>query len=165
MKNAIRLILTQLVVVLLSTSIVHAQFTDCLKVKIFSKSNSIPFKDKSIFVVHFQLTNCGHKDQPLDFYADLGYKENEKSSIYFEIFKKTKDSVYTPYDFAKTDYQNMVDSNFMLHPRKIYTFYLPLLQLYDIKEPGQYRIQGFYRYKTNQGITTQQSDYLYLEVR
>jgi len=143
----------------------QAQYTECLRVKIFSSTNSILFKDRDIFVVHFQLSNCGHRDQLLDFYANLGYKEDEKCSIYFDMYKQGKDNEFAPYNFAKTDYQNMIDSNFMLHPRKIYTFYLPLLQLYTIKEPGKYRIQGFYRYKTNEGTVVQPSDFLYLDVK
>jgi hypothetical protein len=139
--------------------------TNCLKVKIFSKSKLINLKDKQYFVLHFQMENCGIVDLPFDFYAKLGYPKDSACNIYFTIDKATTANTYEPYDYKPVDYDNVIDSVMILRPRKIYSFYLPIFTLYDIKDAGNYRIQGFYRFKTEDGgYFIQRSDYLYLVV-
>ena len=140
-------------------------YTNCLKVKIFSKSKLINLKDKQKFVLHFQMENCGNADLPFDFYARLGYPQDSSCNIYFSIEKANGNNQYETYNYQAVDYDNVIDSIMILHPHKIYSFYLPIFTLYDIKDFGNYRIQGFYRFKTETGsYFIQKSDYLYLAV-
>lgn len=140
-------------------------YTHCLKVKIYSKSKLINLKDKQYFVLHFQMENCGNADLPFDFYAKLGYPKDSACNIYFTIDRAINKIQYEPYNYQPVDYDNTVDSIMILRPRKIYSFYLPIFTLYDIKDAGNYRIQGFYRFKTEDGkYFIQKSDYLYLVV-
>ncbi len=132
----------------------------CLKVKIFSKTRSISFADKGKFVVHFQITNCGALNVPIDFYGNLGYPKDSTCNIYFLIFRMNNRGQYVDYAYDTVDYKNVIDSMIWLYPGKIYTFYLPLFQIYDIKEPGSYRIQGVYRMISPTGeFYIQKSDY------
>jgi len=123
----------------------------CVKVKIFTKSNTISFNDRNRFVLHFQLENCGNQKMPIDFYANLGYPEDSTSNIYFEIMKADNHGKFFNYKYAKVDYKNGIDSVMQLKPRGIYSFYLPLFEVYDIKDAGTYRLQGFYRFINDAG--------------
>jgi hypothetical protein len=140
--------------------------TACLKLKIFSKGTDIVFKDRGRFVVHFQLQNCGTTDVPLDFYGNLGYIDDTTCNIYFHLMKGNSSGQFMDYEYGRVNYKNGIDSMMQLKPTKIYSFYLPLFEVYNIKEPGTYRIQGFYRFVSSSGeYYTQSSNYLDIVVK
>lgn len=126
--------------------------TNCVKVKIFTKNKITPYTERHTFVIHFQLENCGNFDLPIDFYGNLGYPEDSAANIYFLLQKADSKGRYIDYKFDRVDYKNIVDSIIRLKPHKIYSFYLPLFQVYGIKDPGTYRIQGLYRFINDQGL-------------
>ncbi len=102
----------------------------------------------------------------MDFYANLGYPSDSSCNIFFDVFySPDNDGKYISYDYQKVNYQNIIDSVMDLYPHKLYTFYLPLFQIYGITNRGKYRIQGFYRFRKDDGsYYVQPSDYLYLNI-
>jgi hypothetical protein len=139
---------------------------NCLKVKIFTKSNVIELKEKGSFVIHFQLENCSSYNLPIDFYANLGYPEDSTCNIYFQVMKLGPNGKYVDYKYQTVDYRNGIDSVIRLRSHRIYSFYMPLFEVYGIKETGSYRIQGFYRFINDAGeYFVQGSDYLDIVVK
>lgn len=146
-------------------SLALPESANCLKVKIFSQKRALSFSDRHTFVIHFQLENCSENYLPIDFYGNLGYPTDSTCNIYFQIQKFDGNGRFKDYAYTKVDYKNTIDSMMRLKPHGIYLFYLPLFEVYDIKEPGVYRIQGFYRYIDDKGqYFIQKSEFLDISV-